>query len=129
MTEAAYDKATEVVTEAVRDETRKADQMMVEGFKDSFMSPKNPNTSEVKKIAGKVLDMLLNRFRELTGQIADKVSEVLKTPEKKKEIKEPIKKSIRETMAAAKIEADKRNAARIQELQQKLKQNSYDMSL
>ena len=127
--EVAYDKAVEGVSKKIREETRKADQKIVEKLKEDILSPENPNTKEVKRIAGKVLDLLLNRFREVTNQIADKVTQVLRSPEKKKEIQEPIKHSIKAFLKEKKAEADEYNAARRAEQPQKPKRKSYDMSL
>ena len=127
--EAAFDKAAEVYTEKVREETRKTDLKLVEAIKKDFMSEKNKSDVKSKKIAGQVLDHVIKKFHELADRIANTVTHALQSPEKKEEIKAPIKRKIQDVIAEAKVEADKRNAARMQEQQRKPKRKSYDMSL
>lgn len=128
VSEVAYNKATEVCSTAVREETRKADKKMVEDFKDGILSPKNKSKPEVKRIAEKVLNHLLTKFQETTKQIADRVAQVLKSPEKKEELKEPIRQSVKEFLKQKRVEADALNAAQAAS-QPKPKRKSYDMSL
>lgn len=127
--EAAFDKAAEVYTEKAREETRKTDLKLVEAIKKDFLSEKNKSDPKTKRIAGQVLDHVIKKFHELADRIANTVTQALRSPEKKEEIKAPIKRRIRDVMAEAKIEADAYNAARMKQQQQKPKRKSYEMSL
>lgn len=125
----AYEKAVEVVTEKVVEETRDADFEMIADFKKDLMSPNNPNTNQVKNLGGKILDALMHQFEGLTRKITEKLSNALRNPAVKERAKEPVKESIREQLKRYKKEAEARNEARKQEqgLQPHRKKPSRDL--
>lgn len=111
----AYEKAVEVVTEKVVEETHNADFAMIEDFKRGVTAKEANNSPEVKKIAGKVLDGLMSRFQGFTKKISEKLSNLLRSPEQKEIAKAPVKKSIREQLAKYQKEVDADKEARRQE--------------
>ena len=108
----AYEKAVEVVTEKVVEETHNADFEMIEDFKKSITSPRNANKPEVKKIAGQVLDGLMNKFKGFTKKITEKLTNAFRNPAVKERAKEPIKESIIEQLQRAKAKSQAENEAR-----------------
>ena len=59
---AAYDKAVEVVTDAVRTETRKEDMRMIEDTKRWVLSPERKAPQATREYTAKHLDGVLNKF-------------------------------------------------------------------
>ena len=111
VSEVAYEKAVEVVTEKVVEETHNADfdLVMHQGKKvvsDPALSP------ERKKFANQVFGNLLQTFSGMTQAISAKLRQIFREPERKNEAKEPIRRSIMELLARNKTEADTANAAR-----------------
>ena len=78
--------------------------------------------------AGKIFTNLMDRFKGMTKHISDRLSAIFHSPEKKEEIQQPIKRSIRELLARNRVEADAANAARRAEQDQarKKKQQNRD---
>ena len=71
---------------------------------------------------------LMERFKGMTKHISDRLAAIFHSPEKKEEIQQPIKRSIRELLARNRVEADAANAARRAEQDQarKKKQQNRD---
>ena len=113
ISDVAYEKAVEVVTEKVVEETHNADFEMIEDLKKAITAPESKNKPEVKKIAGQVLDRLMGRFQGFTRKISEKLSKALRNPAVKERAKEPIKASILEELKQAKV--DKENQPKFQE--------------
>jgi hypothetical protein len=59
---AAYDKAVEVVTDAVRTETRKEDMRMIEDTKKWVLSPERKAPKVTREYTAKHLDTVLDKF-------------------------------------------------------------------
>ena len=70
----------------------------------------------------------MDRFKGMTKHISDRLAAIFHSPEKKEEIQQPIKRSIRELLARDRVEADAANAARRAEQDQarKKKQQNRD---
>ena len=103
--EVAYEKAVEVVTEKVREETRNEDIRIVEDYKTALLkSPKL--TEQGRQHARGILDNVLKNLRNLTNRIAERVSAVFSDPEQKSELKKPIRNSV-----IARLEENKKKAA------------------
>lgn len=127
VSEVAYEKAVEVVTDKVVEETHNADFDMVmhHGKKvvnDPALSP------EKKKFANQIFGNLLQTFSGMTQAISSKLKQIFREPERKDEAKEPIRRSIRDLLARNKVEADAANEARRAEQDQtrKKKQQNRD---
>ena len=127
VSEVAYEKAVEVVTDKVVEETHNADFDMVMHHRKKVVS--DPTLSpEKKKFADQIFGNLLQTFSGMTKAISAKLKQIFREPERKDEAKEPIRRSIRELLARNKVEADAMNAARKAEQDQarKKKQQNRD---
>ena len=112
--ENAYQKACEVVTEVVSEETRKKDIEAVSEYRDWYNKPERKVTPDQKKLANKILDHVETKLNGLAKKILKKVKEALQSPEVKEqsqnEIKEHAKRSLREHIKLMKqksVEQDK----------------------
>ena len=120
--ETAYEKAVEVVTEKVVEETHNADFDLVMHHGKKVVS--DPVlSSEKKKFANQIFGNLLQTFSGMTQAISAKLKQIFREPERKNEAKEPIRRSVRELLARNRIEADAMNAARRAEQDQQKKKN------
>ena len=125
--EAAYEKAVESVSKTVQEEVRNEDFEIIASHRKAVLS--NPAYSEnTKKFAGGLFSDLMDRFKGMTKHISDRLAAILHSSEKKEEIQQPIKRSIRELLARNKVEADAANAARQaeQDWARKKKQQNRD---
>lgn len=115
VSEAAYDKAVEVVTDKVREQTQIEDIRVIEGYQ-SVVSANAKNLPQTVKIANTVLERVKEKLREAAGMVLDKALSVLRRPEVrqagKEQIKERARESIRDRLARAQEETDRENRAR-----------------
>ena len=113
---AAYDKAVEVVTDKVREQTQLEDLEVIEKYRKSVVSPNAKNSPEVVKIANTLLGRAREKLQQSAEKILKKVQAVLLKPEVKQAGKEQIKKkareSIKEKLAKGKLDADRKNRER-----------------
>lgn len=114
--EVAYEKAVEVITEKVREETRSEDIRAIEEY-NAFVKKSTKVTEQNKKIADDLLGIVVNKLKGLSAKIAEKISKVLSDPEQKTELKKPIRTSV-----LARLEENKKRAAE-QNSQRQQKQN------
>lgn len=126
VSEVAYEKAVEVVTDKVVEETHNADFDMVMHHGKNVVS--DPALSpEKKKFANQIFGNLLQTFSGMTQAISTKLKQIFREPEKKDEAKEPIRRSIRELLARNRVEADAYNSARQAEKDQTRKKKQQNM--
>ena len=125
--ETAYEKAVESVTKTVQEEVRNEDFEIIAAQRKEVLSDTSLN-EKGRQFAGKIFTNLMDRFRGMTKHISDRLTAIFRSPEKKKEIQQPIKRSIRELLARNKVEADAVNAARMaeQDPARKKKQQNMD---
>ena len=113
---AAYDKAVEVVTDKVREQTQLEDMEVIEKYRKSVVSPNAKNSPEVVKIANTLLSRVREKLQQSAEKVLKKVQSVLLKPEVKQAGKEQIKnkarKSIKEKLAQGKLDADRENRER-----------------
>lgn len=118
VSEAAYDKAVEVVTDKVREQTQAEDMKILDAYQKSVTSPKSNNSPQVKKIADQILSRAKEKLMEAAGKILQRVQSALMKPEARKsgkeEIKHKAKISIHARMEQAKIDAERHNRERKQ---------------
>lgn len=100
----AYEKAKDVITEKVVEETRNMDFAVIEDFKNEFLAPENKAGTEARKVGGRLLDMLMSRFQGFTERISHRLGQILSNPKVKEQSKEPIKQSILAELKQAKAE-------------------------
>ena len=126
ISEVADEKAVEVVTDKVVEETHNADFDMVlhQGKKvvnDPALSPKG------RQFANQIFGNLLQAFSGMTQAISSKLKQLFHEPERKDEAKEPIRRSIREALARNQKKADAYNAARAADPDQQRKKKNRNM--
>lgn len=113
VSDAAYDKAVEVVTDKVREQTQIADIAVIEKYQKSVTSPGAKNPPEIVKISNTLLNRVKTKLKEAAGQVLEKVQTVLQKPEVRQAGKEQIKakarESIKDKLARAKKGADRKN--------------------
>ena len=95
---AAYDKAVEVVTDAVRTETRKEDVRMIEDSKRWVLSPERKAPQATREYTAKHLDGVLNKFLKTMQTTAARLQEKLMKPEVRQKGKEQVKKKARDSV-------------------------------
>ena len=114
--EKAYEKACEVVTETVKEETIKADIGIVNDYQEWFTSPDHKATDDHKNIVRNVLDVIIKRLARNKTILLEKVRGILARPEIKKKNKEEIahvvKESVLELLERNKKKSAEHNASR-----------------
>ena len=95
---AAYDKAVEVVTDAVRTETRKEDMRMIEDTKKWVLSPERKAPKATREYTAKHLDSVLDKFLKTMQTTAARLQEKLLKPEVRQKGKEQVKKKARDSV-------------------------------
>ena len=95
---AAYDKAVEVVTDAVRTETRKEDMRMIEDTKKWVLSPERKAPQAMREYAAHRLDTVLDKFLKTMQTTAARLQEKLLKPEVRQKGKEQIKEKARDSV-------------------------------
>lgn len=98
VTEAAYDKAVEVITDKVREETQKQDRDVIADYKKWITSSERNIPKEKRDFAGKCLDAVQNRLLKAAQKVLEAVRGTLLSPSVKKESKEEIKQRARSSI-------------------------------
>ena len=94
----AYDKAVEVVTDAVRMETRKEDMRMIEDTKKWVLSPERKAPKVTREYTAKHLDTVLDKFLKTMQTTATRLQEKLLKPEVRQKGKEQVKEKARDSV-------------------------------
>ena len=95
---AAYDKAVEVVTDAVRTETRKEDMRMIEDTKRWVLSPERKAPQATREYTAKHLDGVLNKFLKTMQTASARLQEKLLKTEARQKGKEQVKEKARNSV-------------------------------
>ena len=95
---AAYDKAVEVVTDAVRTETRKEDMRMIEDTKKWVLSPERKAPQSTREYTAKHLDSVLDKFLKTMQTASARLQEALLKPEVRQKGKEQVKEKARDSV-------------------------------
>ena len=128
VTDAAYEQALEIVTRTVQEEIRNEDFDIIEEQRRIVLN--NAELSEREhNLADRIFRGLMNRFKGMTHHITNKLAVILRSPERKAEIKEPIKESIRDRLARSQKQADELNAKRRAGRSMPPKRRQQDMEL
>ena len=109
--DAAYEQAVDVVTKTVQEEVRNEDFDFIEEHRRIILNNSELSDRE-RNFAHRIFAGLTNRFKEMTQHISERMAAIFRSPEKKAEIKEPIKESIRDRLARNQKRADELNARR-----------------
>ena len=129
----AYDKAVEVVTDTVRQETHKEDIRLVEESKKWVLSPERKAPKKEREYAAARLDGVINKIKNVMQTALAKIQRTLMQPEVKQAGKEQVKKkakeSIMDMLAKAKINADRDNRERWEREGRIAPKKKHDMEL
>lgn len=102
VSEVAYEKAVEVVTETVQAETVKADLKAIDEYKAWATAPERKSSENVKVLIGQVAEAIQLKLKKAASNLFQRVSERLQEPTvrdaNKAEIKTVAKKSIMERL-------------------------------
>ena len=124
VSEAAYEKACEVVTETVQAETVKADLEAIDDYRTWATAPERRSSSEAKTLIGKILDAVQSKLKNAAKHILQRVSERLHEPAVKEankaEIKSVAKKSILERLHAVQVDVATQSASTQKKKQQNM---------
>ena len=116
VSDAAYDKAVEVVTDTVRLETHKEDIRLVEESKKWVLSSERKAPKKERDYAAARLDGVIHKIKNVMQTALAKIQQTLMQPEVKRagkeQIKEKARESIREKLAKGKLDADRKNRER-----------------
>lgn len=126
--DAAYEQAVEAVTKTVQEEIQNEDFDLIEEHRRIILNNAGLSDRE-RSFASRIFTGLMNRFKEMTQHISDRMSAIFRSPEKKAEIKGPIKELIRGRIARNQKRADELNARRRVErgMPPKRKQQNIDL--
>ena len=124
--ETAYEKAVEVVTDKVREQTQLADMEVVEKYRKSVTSPKTKNSPEVVRLANTLFDRVQDKLRESAGRVLKQVQAALQKPEVKREGRKQVKEKARESVRERLKKAQEDMALR-EENRRKPEQKKQDM--
>lgn len=126
--ETAYEKAVEVIAGKVRDEARNEDFEIIADKREEILNGYTLKPDTVRVIET-VFSEIMKQFMGMTQHISDRLASIFRSPEKKVEIKAPIKESVRDRLARSQRRADELNARRRLERGQLPKKKSHDMEL
>ena len=98
VSEAAYDKAVEVVADQVRVQTQQEDLAVIEAYRKNITSTKTQNSPRTVRIANTILSRVQEKLQEAAERIMHNVLAALRRPEVRaagtKEIQSHAKKSL-----------------------------------
>ena len=119
----AYEKACEVITETVKEETVKADIDIVKEYRDVLTDPRRDAPDKQKNLLRKVLDNVMAKLARNTSVLLEKVRGVLQNPEVKKKNQDEITMVAKESI----LEMLKRNKQKIAENEAVRKENTREI--
>ena len=73
VSEVAYDKAVEVVTDTVKKETQKEDVAAIKNYRDWLLKPERKAPAEKREYAAKMMDEVMKKIMGAAGEILTKV--------------------------------------------------------
>ncbi len=133
VSDAAYDKAVEVVTDTVRQETHKEDIRLVEESKKWVLSPERKAPKKERDYAAARLDGVITKIKRVMQNALAKIQKTLMQPEVKKagkeQIKEKARESIRDKLAKGRLNADRDNRERWEREGRIAPKKKHDMEL
>ena len=111
VSEVAYDKAVEVVTDIVREQTQAADLSEIEGYRAWATAPERKHSDATKNVINRCLDAVTGRLKKLASKFTDKIQTALLSPAARTANKAKVKEKARESIVAA-LEKKKAEIAR-----------------
>ena len=123
----AYDKAVEVITDTVRQETHKEDIRLVEEAKKWVLSPERKAPQKEREYAAARMDGIVVKIKNAMQSALTKIQKKLVQPEVKQAGKEQIQKKAKESIIAF-LNQSKQDSARREENRKK-QQKKQNMEL
>lgn len=111
VSEIAYDKAVEVVTDTVRAQTQAADLMEIAGYRKWANAPERKHNDATKNVINKCLDAVTSSLKKVAAKITEKIQTALQSPAARAANKAKVKEKARESVLA-KLEQGKAEIAR-----------------
>ena len=116
--EKAYEKACEVVTDTVAEQTRNEDIKAIEQYSTWLSKPERKAAQNLRDYAVKQLEKVVERIEKLAVTVTQKIVQTLQEPEKKKanveQVKNVTRQSLKEKLRVNKEEVDRRETERKQ---------------
>lgn len=110
VSEIAYDKAVEVVTDTVRAQTQAADLMEIACYWKWANAPERKHNDATKNVINKCLDAVTSRLKKVAAKITEKIQTALQSPAARAANKAKVKEKARESVLA-KLEQGKAEIA------------------
>lgn len=114
--EKAYEKACEVVSDTVREQTRKEDISTITQYSDWLAKPERKAAPNLREYAVKQFDKVLEKMRAAAQKVAEKVAQSLQEPARKQanveQVKQTARESLRERLRAGQAEVKRRDEER-----------------
>ena len=98
VSEAAYEKACEVVTETVQAETVKSDLEVIDEYRSWATAPERKSSPAARSLIGQVVDAIQSKLKNAARNLLQRVSERLHEPAVKEANKAEIKTAARESI-------------------------------
>ena len=98
VSDVAYDKAVEVVTDKVREETQKEDLTVISDYKKWVTSAERNIPKDKRDFVGKCLDAVQNKLTKAARKVLNAVKTTMMNPKVKAEGKEEIKKKAKSSV-------------------------------
>ena len=133
VSDAAYDKAVEVVADTVRQETHKEDIRLIEETKKWVLSPERKAPKKEREYAAARLDGVVKKIKNAMQNALANIRKTLMQPETKQagkaQIKEKARETIKDRLARAKADADRKNRERWEREGRTAPAKKHDMEL
>ena len=100
VSEIAYDKAVEVVTDTVREQTQAADLLEIEGYRKWANAPERKHSDATKNVINKCLDAVTGRLKRMAARITEKIQTALQSPTARAANKAKVKEKARESIVS-----------------------------
>lgn len=114
VSQVAYDKAVEVVTDAVRAEAQKEDVKIISDYRDWLLKPERKAPKEKREYAARILDTVVEKICEAAQKLITKVTQALMKPEARADGVEAVKDKARESILA-RLEKKKAESAQLEQ--------------
>ena len=122
----AYDKAVEVVTDTVRQETHKEDLRLVEETKNWVLSPERKAPQKEREYAAARLDGVISKIKNAMQSALTKIQKKLMQPEVKQAGKQQIQEKAKESILNF-LHRAKQDSAQREENRKKQQRRKQDM--
>ncbi len=100
VSETAYDKAVEVVTDKVQEETQKEDIRIISGYRNWLLRPERKTPLNLRAYAAECLGNVIDKIESAMSKVVEHVKKVLMEPKARTAGVEAVKKEARESVLA-----------------------------